>query len=475
MNPAAFLADVLAAPEHLAALAQAYREPGGPLEAVPAARRRSDRADRPRQQPLRRAGRGAAPAASAAWRRSPSARRRRSTSPPPAGSLLVAVSASGATEETVEAAARHPGTVVAVTNKPESPLAETADVVLPLLSGEERGGVACRTFQATLAALGLLGPPRGPARVRPRRRGVRRRGRAGGARLARRLARRGRRLLAAGGPIHAIAPAARISTAEQSALMLREGPRLPAGAAETGDWLHVDVYLTVWPDYRALLFAGAAHDAAVLDWVRRRRGALIAVGERLPEADLQIDLAGRRRAVGARRSSRRTSPSSWRASCGCAASAASRRTSVRGARRRRGSAPRVRAAPGARAGAGPLVAPGADARGVGLVVRVEAEADVRAAERQRLGAHDARGTHSGCSPVSQSPFVHETLTTSPGYGARPGQLARQPVAETSRHTRSSRRPDGMERLVTISTRSGARSVGTAPRSASRPASTASGA
>ena len=199
----------------------------------------------------------------------------------------MAVSASGATEETVEVAARHPGTVVAY-NKTESPLAETADAVLPLLSGEERGGVACRTFQATLAALGLLGdrlaglPECGPDAVARAAEAA-----AATLALARGLARRGRRLCSP--PARStIAPAARISTAEQSALMLREGPRLPAAAAEAGDWLHVDVYLTVWPDYRALLFTGAPHDAGVLDWVRRRGGALIAVGEDLPGADLHV-------------------------------------------------------------------------------------------------------------------------------------------------------------------------------------------
>jgi glutamine---fructose-6-phosphate transaminase (isomerizing) len=43
--------------------------------------------------------------------------------------------------------------VVAVTNAPHSPLAGAAQTVLALHAGSERGGVACRTFQATLAVL----------------------------------------------------------------------------------------------------------------------------------------------------------------------------------------------------------------------------------------------------------------------------------------------------------------------------------
>ena len=47
-------------------------------------------------------------------------------------------------------------TTVAVTNDPEGALAATADVVLPLHAGIEEGGVACLTFQATLAVLQLV-------------------------------------------------------------------------------------------------------------------------------------------------------------------------------------------------------------------------------------------------------------------------------------------------------------------------------
>ena len=77
----------------------------------------------------------------------------------------------------------------------------------------------------------------------------------------------------------ATAPAHRLSSALQSALMLREGPRLNASAAETGDWLHVDVYLTKRPGYRTLLYTGSVFDEGVLEWATSRSSPVITVGE----------------------------------------------------------------------------------------------------------------------------------------------------------------------------------------------------
>ena len=66
---------------------------------------------------------------------------------------------------------------------------------------------------------------------------------------------------------HVVAPARRLSSALQSALMLREGPRLPAVGCETADWSHVDVYLTKTTDYRLVLLAGSRWEPELLDWV----------------------------------------------------------------------------------------------------------------------------------------------------------------------------------------------------------------
>lgn len=199
--------------------------------------------------------------------------------PPGPGTLAVAISATGGSRETLDAAARHAGRsfTVAVTNAPGSPVTEGADLVVPMLAGEERGGVACRTFQHTLALLLTLVPGYGHRRVAAL---VRRAAEA----TADLLDRRGDWLPEAvallDGPdgVYTIAPAERLSSAEQSALMFRECPRRPADACETGDWAHVDVYLTKTRDYRAILFPGSRYDGQAMEWIRARGSTVLAVG-----------------------------------------------------------------------------------------------------------------------------------------------------------------------------------------------------
>jgi fructoselysine-6-P-deglycase FrlB-like protein len=273
----AFLADVLEAPARLAAVLDAYAAPGSPLDDVPAARRvvfvgmgSSRFAALPVAALLR--SRGFDAVAELASTGLPAV--------PSRETLVVGVSAGGSTPETVEALARHHGTslTVAVTNAPGGELADAADVVVPLGAGAETGGVACLTFQATLAVLHLLAGrlAGGAPRVDDLRPAV----------AAAEALRAGRgawleELADRVGPAHttyAIAPAERISSALQSALMLREGPRLPADAAETGDWLHVDVYLSRRPGYTALLFGGSRFDAGVMEYARERGSTIVAVG-----------------------------------------------------------------------------------------------------------------------------------------------------------------------------------------------------
>jgi fructoselysine-6-P-deglycase FrlB-like protein len=206
----------------------------------------------------------------------------------PAGAdvLAVCISANGETPETIEHAERHRGAsrLVAVTNKPESSLARAADVVLPLEAGEEAGGVACRTYQATLVVLLRLAARLGAdlPDLRPA---------AAAARALRdgRDAWLERALEVLGGGLAVVAPQERISSAEQGALVLREGPRIPADACETGDWAHVDVYLTRRPGYRALLFAGSRFDATFVEWMQRRGGAFVAVGGAVDGAALTVE------------------------------------------------------------------------------------------------------------------------------------------------------------------------------------------
>ena len=87
---------------------------------------------------------------------------------------------------------------------------------------------------------------------------------------------------------HVVAPARRLSSALQSALMIREGPRLAAYGCETADWSHVDVYLTNTTDYRMLLLAGSGWEDELLRWVRERGSTLVAVGDDVPGAALTV-------------------------------------------------------------------------------------------------------------------------------------------------------------------------------------------
>ena len=70
------------------------------------------------------------------------------------GTVVVAVSASGGSVETVDAVSRYEGAcpIVALTNT-EGALTSPAAHTVSHAADEERGGVACRSFQHTLAAL----------------------------------------------------------------------------------------------------------------------------------------------------------------------------------------------------------------------------------------------------------------------------------------------------------------------------------
>ncbi len=70
--------------------------------------------------------------------------------------------------------------------------------------------------------------------------------------------------------------------------MLRECPRLPAVGCETGDWSHVDVYLTKTTDYRMLLLGGSRWEPQLLDWTGQRGTTVVAVGAEVPGASYTL-------------------------------------------------------------------------------------------------------------------------------------------------------------------------------------------
>ncbi len=210
------------------------------------------------------------------------------TLPPPATDLtVIAISATGGSVEVLAAIEPYVGhgRLVAVTNRPDSALARAADAVVELHAGIEASGIACRTFRHTLLTAGALLDPSAS-------------GNSARVAAARQAAESTQVLIdtradwvaavadTLGGPdgTWALAPVERLSSARQAALMMREVPRRTAYASETGDWSHVDVYLTKTQDYRALVFAGSAWDAQALEWMHERGSTLISVGGALTGA-----------------------------------------------------------------------------------------------------------------------------------------------------------------------------------------------
>jgi fructoselysine-6-P-deglycase FrlB-like protein len=195
--------------------------------------------------------------------------------------LVVGISASGTSKETLAAMACYSGQsrTVALTEELGSALAEMSDRVIPLVAGKEEGGIACRTFQHTTLALQLI-----EARLTDSSFDLAglcaRTAEATADLLARRPSWLPELAATLDSPdgVHVLAPMERWSSAAQSALVFREGPRRVATASETGDWNHVDVYLTKTTDYRALLLAGSAYDADAMEWFKARGSTVVSVG-----------------------------------------------------------------------------------------------------------------------------------------------------------------------------------------------------
>jgi glutamine---fructose-6-phosphate transaminase (isomerizing) len=285
--------DIDGGPSALATLLDVYAADDGPLAAI---------GDRPGGCVFSGLGssRYAAMTAAAEARRAgiPAWAELASTSaptPPAEERVFVAISASGRTRETVEAARRFRvgGRVIAVTNEIDSPLTAESDLVLPLMAGREGAGIATRTFRATMAVLAMLvgrwsrgtaGPGHTPASLRSTVDSLR-------AVMAGREAwlPDAADLFHRAGAIDALGDEADAALVHQAALMLREGPRLPAVGHDTADWLHTAVYVAL-PGHRALLFTGSASDAEVVATIARRGGQTIVVGPPIDGAVVMIDI-----------------------------------------------------------------------------------------------------------------------------------------------------------------------------------------
>lgn len=202
------------------------------------------------------------------------------TSWPAADDLtVIAISASGGSAETLDfVRSVAGGRVIALTNTERSPLRELATSTVDLLAGPEVSGVACRSELHTLVALLAL-----EQRLAGVDLGLATACRVAADAVDHLLDTRDGWLpevaerLAGPNGTWLVAPADRIASALQGALMFREVPRRQADGCETGDWSHVDVYLTKTLDYRALVFAGSRHDAEASRWMGERGSTVVAV------------------------------------------------------------------------------------------------------------------------------------------------------------------------------------------------------
>ncbi|WP_328350143.1 SIS domain-containing protein [Mycobacterium sp. NBC_00419] len=212
------------------------------------------------------------------------------------GTLVVATSATGGSVETLDALGRLPSgvTTIALTNTADSAITERCDAVVELRADREVGGVACRTYQHTLVLLMALEAHLAGADTTALAATVTSAATASAHLLDTESDWRPAvsDLLLGPDGTHLAAPAHRFCSAQQGALMLREGPRRPAVGCETGDWSHVDVYLTKTTDYRLLVFAGSPWEQQMAEWTTVRGTTVVAVGGSVPSAGFEVRYPG---------------------------------------------------------------------------------------------------------------------------------------------------------------------------------------
>jgi glutamine---fructose-6-phosphate transaminase (isomerizing) len=209
----------------------------------------------------------------------------------PSNDPLVFVSQSGASAEVAAIVAELPAAraLVAVTNNPHSPLAQRAQLILPILAGVE-SGVATKTYVNTLATLWLLARHWG--------------GRSDGDEISTlaRLADACENLLAGGEAVAArwldMLGAAEIivflghgphaATARQASMMLAERARVAAIGTSAGAFRHGPIEITQ-PGIGAVVFAAAGpsgESARALAAELRQHGARVLVVEHGHARDL---------------------------------------------------------------------------------------------------------------------------------------------------------------------------------------------
>jgi len=209
--------------------------------------------------------------------------------------VIIAVSASGGSIETLTAVNRLKGKarIIALTNFSDSEIAKASDAIVPMRAEPEIGGVACRSFAHTVALQFAL-----ESHLFQKNYILADIIRSAAAAHAYIWSNRNdwqpklQDILTGAPSSYFVAPAERFSSAQQSALMFREGPRRASVGCETGDWSHVDVYLTKVQDYRLLIFAGSTWEKPLMAWCTERKSRVIAVGGEIEGAEFTFRYPG---------------------------------------------------------------------------------------------------------------------------------------------------------------------------------------
>jgi len=198
----------------------------------------------------------------------------------PENTVVIAISASGNSVEVLKFVEKIPSNLktIALTREQNSKLAKVVDEVVLLPIKQETSGVSLWSYRATSIALfqiienlGLYSSVKESV--------------LNSAKEIKKLLDSKNQwlesfmnLTKSSNGIYLMSPAERYGSSLQGALMFREGPRFPADGCETGDWSHVDVYLTKSLDYKALIFSGSIWDQQATDWLNNNKSSFGSIG-----------------------------------------------------------------------------------------------------------------------------------------------------------------------------------------------------
>lgn len=200
--------------------------------------------------------------------------------------VVIAITASGNSVETNEFISRLASPVLLLTNNEELRINNRSNIYMN--ATKEEGGVSSLSYMATLVALLQLEEKLTEERILTES-------------IPKAIAASTHILdskslwmpilndfLAGQDGVQFAAPLERLSSAEQSALMIRECAREKADASEVGDWSHIDVYLTKSTDYRLITFTGSRWTDQMLDWTTKRGSKVVLIGSNTPVAELDF-------------------------------------------------------------------------------------------------------------------------------------------------------------------------------------------